>query len=74
MSLRVGVLVGNPKPASRTLAAARYVGRALAGGEPDLVVDLGGLGAAVLDAEDPRLTGLVTEVGAADALVVASPT
>ena len=34
------VVVGNPKPASRTLAAATHVARELAGAEPDLVVDL----------------------------------
>jgi len=74
VSPRVGVLVGNPRPASRTLAAARYVARALGRGEPELVADLAGLGAAVLDGSDPRLTSLVREVGAVDVLVVASPT
>ena len=74
MTLRVGVLVGNPKPASRTLAAARHVARAYAGGEPTLVADLARLGPAVLDSGDPRLTELVREVCAVDVLVVASPT
>ena len=38
-SARVAVVVGNPKPSSRTLDAATYVARELAGGaEPDLVV------------------------------------
>jgi FMN reductase len=70
---RVAVVVGNPKPGSRTLAAARYVARELVG-EPDLVVDLADLGASILDWSDPTVAGLVDEVGAADLVVVASPT
>ncbi|MGZ4455533.1 MAG: NADPH-dependent FMN reductase [Nocardioides sp.] len=71
---RVAVVVGNPKPASRTLAAATYLARELGGAEPDLVVDLAELGAALLDWSDPVVAGLVAEVGAADLVVVASPT
>lgn len=37
-SPRVAVVVGNPKPQSRTLAAARLLAGELAGSEPDLVV------------------------------------
>ena len=70
---RVAVVVGNPQPASRTLAAATYVARELAG-EPDLVVDLATLGPAVLDWADPGVGELVREVGEADLVVVASPT
>ncbi|MFC4783494.1 NADPH-dependent FMN reductase [Nocardioides sp. MAHUQ-72] len=71
---RVAVVVGNPKPRSRTLTAALHVARELAGAEPDLVVDLADLGAALLDWQDPTVSGLVGEVGAADLVVVASPT
>ncbi len=53
MSARVAVVVGNPKPESRTLDAAVHLARELAG-EPDLVVDLATLGAAVLDWADPH--------------------
>lgn len=70
---RVAVVVGNPKPASRTLAAALHVARELAG-EPDLVVDLATLGPALLDWSDATVAGLVEQVGAADLVVVASPT
>lgn len=70
----VAVVVGNPKPASRTLAAATYVARELAGAEPELVVDLATLGPALLDRSDESVAGLVKEVGAADLVVVASPT
>ncbi|MBB6627088.1 NAD(P)H-dependent oxidoreductase [Nocardioides sp. KIGAM211] len=72
---RVAVVVGNPKPRSRTLEAALHVGRELTdGAEPDLVVDLADLGPALLDWSDPTVAGLVEEVGAADLVVVACPT
>ncbi|WP_139981637.1 NAD(P)H-dependent oxidoreductase [Nocardioides litoris] len=71
---RVAVVVGNPKPASRTLAAATYVARELAGDEPDLVVDLATVGPGLLDQRDPVVGDLVAEVAAADLVVVASPT
>jgi FMN reductase len=70
----VAVVVGNPKPASRTLEAATYVARELAAGEPDLVVDLATLGAAVLDWSDARVADLVAAVGQAELTVFASPT
>lgn len=68
------VVVGNPKPASRTLAAATYVATELVGHEPDLVVDLATLGPDILDWESSRVAGLVEQVGAADLTVFASPT
>jgi len=74
VSATVAVVVGNPKPASRTLAAATYVAQQLAGRVPDLTVDLATLGPALLDWADPQIAELVAEVGAADLVVVASPT
>src|SRR3954452_2820953 len=68
------VVVGNPKPASRTLAAATYVATELSGAAPDLVVDLATLGPALLDWADPDVGELVRAVGEADLVVVASPT
>jgi FMN reductase len=68
------VVVGNPKAASRTLAAATYVARSISGADPDLVVDLATLGPALLDWSDETVATLVEEVGAADLVVVASPT
>jgi len=70
----VTVVVGNPKPASRTLAAATHVARELTGREPELVVDLARLGPALLDWSDPEVARLVEEVGGSDLVVVASPT
>src|SRR4051795_12536414 len=71
---RVAVVVGNPKPGSRTRAAAVWLATQLAGSEPDLVVDLADLGPALLDWSDPQVAELVAQVGAADLVVFASPT
>ena len=71
---RTAVVVGNPKPASRTLVAATHVVREVTGAEPGLVVDLAGLGPRLLDRDDGEVASLVEEVGAADLVVVASPT
>ncbi|GAA3702605.1 NADPH-dependent FMN reductase [Gordonia hankookensis] len=68
------VVVGNPKPASRTLTAATYVATQLSGAEPDLIVDLATLGAAILDWSDDGIAALVEQVGKADLVVFASPT
>lgn len=74
MLTRVAVVVGNPKPQSRTHAAAVWLATELAGGEPDLVVDLAELGPALLDWSDTEVTDLVARVGEADLVVFASPT
>lgn len=74
MNARTAVVVGNPKPGSRTLAAATHVARELTESDPHLVVDLATLGPALLDWQAPTVAGLVDEVGAADLVVVASPT
>ena len=74
MAPRTAVVVGNPKPQSRTLAAAVHVARELTGAEPDLVVDLATLGPVLLDWKAPAVAELVAEVGGADLVVVASPT
>ncbi len=60
---------GLPDPRRRDVRRPRAVGS-----EPDLVVDLAELGARLLDWQDPGLVDLVAEVGAADLVVVASPT
>ena len=71
---RTAVVVGNPKPASRTLTAATHVARRLSDAEPDLVVDLATWGPALLDWGSAEVAGLVGEVGRADLVMVASPT
>ena len=71
---RTAVVVGNPKPGSRTLASAVRVARELGGGDPGLVLDLATLGPALLDWQDPTVAELVSAVGEADLVIVASPT
>ena len=74
MPMRTAVVVGNPKPASRTLEAALHVARELGGTEPELVVDLALLGADLLDWSSETVARLVDQVGQADLVVAASPT
>ena len=69
------VVVGNPKPGSRTLGAAAYVARELTGAEPDLVVDLADRRRRGCSTGPTRTVAeLVAKVAAADLVVVASPT
>jgi FMN reductase len=75
----VGVVVGNPKPASRTLDVARSVARAAAsaaGLDPsdELVVDLAHLGPQLFDWSSTSVRAAVDEAAACSLLVVASPT
>lgn len=71
---RTAVVVGNPKPASRTLSAALHLHRELVDREPDLVVDVATLGAGLVDWSDASIDELVAEVGRADLVVFACPT
>lgn len=75
VGVRVGVVVGNPKPRSRTYEAAVAVAEHLGnGGAPEPVVDVVDLGAGLLAPTDPVVAGAVERVRAVDVLVVASPT
>jgi FMN reductase len=74
MTPHVAVVVGNPRPRSRTLAAALHVATELGGGDPRTVIDLATLGSALLDWQDPTIADLVDRVGSADLVVVACPT
>ncbi|MBP2324157.1 FMN reductase [Kibdelosporangium banguiense] len=69
----VGVLVGNPKPASRTLRAALAVRDAL-GGDQGPVIDLGEFANELFDYQSVRVERAVEDVKSVDVLVVASPT
>jgi FMN reductase len=68
------VVVGNPKPGSRTLHAARYVAEELTGSRPELVVDLAEHGPGLLAWGDPSTDELVRRVAASELVVFASPT
>jgi FMN reductase len=70
----VVVVVGNPKPRSRTYQSAHLVADLLTGQPPDLSIDLVDLGAALLDWSDHGVAELIAAVQASDLLVVASPT
>lgn len=79
--LAVVVLTGNPRPGSRTAAAARAVGERLgawlqpADADPALPaeIDLADLAPELLAAEHPRADAALRTVAAADVLVVATP-
>lgn len=70
----VAVVVGNPKPRSRTYQAAHLVAERLAGQPADLSIDLTDVGAALLDWTDAGVADLVAAVQASSLVVVASPT
>ena len=72
--LQVAVVVGNPKPRSRTYQAAVLVAEKLSGAPPAVVVDVVDLGAGLLDWGDPVTSQAVEAVRAAHLVVVASPT
>lgn len=72
--MTTAVVVGNPKPASRTLSAALHVHREVTGAEPDVVVDLATVGRGLVDWADREVESLVVDVAAADLVVVACPT
>ena len=68
------VVVGNPKPASRTRAAAELVVERLTGAPPGTVVELADLGPALLGWGDPAVDAAKQTVRDAGLVVVATPT
>ncbi|HXV91770.1 MAG TPA: NAD(P)H-dependent oxidoreductase [Pseudonocardia sp.] len=68
------VVVGNPKPASRTLHAATLLATALTGGPADHTLDLVDLGPGLLGWDDPAVAEAVLTVQRSSLAVVASPT
>jgi FMN reductase len=75
----VGLVVGNPKAQSRTLALARQVARAAAdaaglSGDPTLTVDLAELGPQLFDWTSPGVQEAVDGIRSSSLVVVASPT
>jgi FMN reductase len=72
---RVVVLVGNPRPASRTHAVAAQAARALAPGTTPEIIDLTALAPVLLGPHpSAALEDAVERVASADLLLVASPT
>lgn len=70
----VVVVVGNPKPMSRTRAAAELIAEKLTGAAPDAVVDVVDLGAGLLGWGDQAVADAKKTVLEADVVIVASPT
>ncbi|SHG48547.1 FMN reductase [Jatrophihabitans endophyticus] len=70
----VTVLVGNPKPHSRTWQAAHLVARELTGRPADVDLDLASFGPALLDWGSEAVADAVARVQDSSLLVVASPT
>lgn len=68
------VVVGNPKPASRTLEAGRLLAEALTGGPADHVIDVVDLGPGLLGWGDEAVAAAVRTVQESSLVVFASPT
>lgn len=72
--LDVVVVVGNPKPGSRTRQAGELVAERVTGRPADEVIELADLGARLLGWRDDEVGRAKARVLAADLVVVASPT
>ena len=77
--MHIAVVVGNPKPGSRTLGVSTAVADTLAAElgvsrKSDLIVDLAEHASELFDWGAPRLSQLTAEVAAAGLIVAASPT
>ncbi|WP_280410499.1 NADPH-dependent FMN reductase [Nocardia asiatica] len=72
--MTVTVVVGNPKPASRTLAAATLVAKGLRPEAEPTVIDLVEFGPGLLSWGDPAVAEGVRTVAASELAVFASPT
>lgn len=72
--MNVVVVVGNPKPGSRTRRAAELVAERLTGTAPSTTIELAELGPALLEFGDPAVTAAKDSVLGADLVVFASPT
>lgn len=73
-NVTVTVVVGNPKPASRTLSAGTALAAALRPDAELTVIDLVELGPALLGWGDPAVAEKVRTVAESDLVVFASPT
>ena len=76
--MKIAVVTGNPKPASRTHGAALALARTLSAARPGAttrpVVDLAEHAPRLFDASDAELSRLTAAVAAADVAIFASPT
>jgi FMN reductase len=72
--MKLGIVVGNPKPRSRTLQAALAVGKGLGAPDPYAVIDVADLGEALFDRNNSVLKGAVNIIQSCDVVIFASPT
>lgn len=72
--MRVGVVVGNLKPQSRTLDASVSLVKDLIGRPPEVVIDVVTLGPGLLGWGDAAVAAAVLAVGSCDVVIIASPT
>jgi FMN reductase len=72
--VRTTVVVGNPKPASKTRHAASLLAEGLAGEPPGTVIDLVDLGAGLLSWGDGAVQAAADTVAGSSLVVFASPT
>src|ERR1700745_1969169 len=72
--MRIGVVVGNPKPDSRTLQAGILGARLLTGSDPEVVIDVVKLGPGLLGFGDAGVAAAVQSVRECGLLLAGSPT
>jgi FMN reductase len=76
--MRIAVVVGNPKPQSRTLGVARAVadelGAAVGASADQLVIDLAEHAGSLFDRDAEPLGELTARVAASELIIAASPT
>lgn len=72
--MTVTVVAGNPKPDSRTLAAARLLAEQITGAPVDNVIDVITLGPGLLGWGDEAVAAAVKTVQSSDLVIFASPT
>jgi FMN reductase len=70
----ITVIVGNPKPNSRTLRAASNLAERLTGTPPRTVIDLAALGVGLLAQADPAVDEARAAAVGSPTVIVASPT
>jgi FMN reductase len=72
--MTVTVVAGNPKPASRTLAAARLLAEKITGAPVENAIDVITLGPGLLGWGDDAVAAAVKTVQSSDLVIFASPT
>jgi len=72
--MKITIMAGNPKPASRTLDAAALLAERITGRAPDNVIDVITLGESLLGWGDDGVKAAVAAAAASNLLIVASPT